>query len=208
MVKATAFYIDSTEVTNAQYAVFQAAKGDDTSGQVEECKWNLSYDPVFVQDAPATRPAQPVTNLDWCDAAAYCAWADKQLCGKIGGGELELAELADPQKSQWFAACAGPKSQSYPYGTTYQAGACNDGTKGAQLSEVGKFNQCQGYYPNLFDMLGNAQEWVGACVEHVGQHDTCERIGGSYLSTKVCSDSGAAERGAAAAQVGFRCCSK
>jgi sulfatase modifying factor 1 len=209
MVRTTSFYIDSTEVTNAQYAVFQAAKGDIMSGQVAECAWNTTYEPLFVQGQPLARANVPVTNVDWCDAAAYCAWADKQLCGKIGGGELQLAELADPTKSQWYLACAGPKAQPYPYGTSLQNGACNDGSSGnPQLAEVGKFDQCQGYYNGLFDMLGNAQEWTQTCSQHAGEHDICERIGGSYQSTKVCSDSGAAERSAPAPQVGFRCCSK
>ena len=209
MIRTISFYTDSTEVTVAQYAAFQTAKGDDTSGQAEECAWNQTYEPLFVQGQPAAQPNQPVSNVDFCDAAAFCAWADKQLCGKIGGGDLALSELADPTKSQWYLACAGPKSQPYPYGATYRNGACNDGSSGPnELSAVGKYDECEGYYPGLFDMLGNAQEWTGTCNQHAGEHDTCERIGGSYLNSAVCSASGAAERNLQAAELGFRCCSK
>ena len=209
MVRTTSFYTDSTEVTVGQYAGFRKAKDDDTSGQAPECAWNKTYEPLFVQGQPGAQSNQPVTNVDFCDAAAFCAWADKQLCGKIGGGELTLPELADPTKSQWYLACAGQKSQAYPYGTTYQNGACNDGNSGPKaLAPVAQYDKCEGYYPGLFDMLGNAQEWTGTCLQHTGEHDTCERIGGSYLGSNLCSTSGAAERNTQAAQLGFRCCSK
>ncbi|HEX3849713.1 MAG TPA: SUMF1/EgtB/PvdO family nonheme iron enzyme, partial [Polyangiaceae bacterium] len=114
MVKADGFYIDSTEVTRAQYALFLAARAGDTSGQAAECAWNASFDPAYDPSLGTPPPSYPVTDVDYCDAAAFCAWADKRLCGRIGGGELALAELADRSKSQWFAACAGPKAQAYP----------------------------------------------------------------------------------------------
>jgi sulfatase modifying factor 1 len=206
MVKADSFYIDSTEVTSAEYAVFEKAKNGDTSGQASECTWNTSFDPGFVQGSPTPTLKEPVTNIDYCDAAAFCAWADKRLCGKIGGGDLQLPELADPTKSQWFEACAGPKSQPYPYGSTYQSGFCNDAS--SALMDVGSEPKCQGYFPGLFDMLGNAQEWTGTCNAKSGKTDGCERIGGSYLGTSQCSESGLAERDLQAPELGFRCCSK
>jgi len=208
MVKANGFYIDSTEVTSGQYAAFEKAKNGDTSGQAPECSWNLSFDPLFDPKAAMPTLKEPVTNVDFCDAAAFCAWADKRLCGKIGGGDLQLAELADPTKSQWFEACAGPLAQPYPYGATYQSGYCNDASGAGTLVDVGSKTQCQGYYPGLFDMLGNAQEWTGTCMAKSGMTDGCERIGGSYKTTTQCSESGLAQRNLQAAELGFRCCSK
>jgi sulfatase modifying factor 1 len=208
MVKAAGFYIDSTEVSRAQYAVFQAARADDTSGQSAECAWNASFDPAFDASLGTPLPDYPITNVDYCDAAAFCAWANKRLCGRIGGGELALAELADSSKSQWFLACAGPKAQPYPYGSAYQSGACNDKQAGKGLVAAGSMTTCQGYYPGLFDMLGNAQEWVAACDGHKGPLDGCERIGGSYLASTKCSESGLAVRNLQDPAVGFRCCSE
>ncbi len=208
LIKANGFYIDSTEVTNAQYAVFENAKNGDTTGQVSECMWNTSFDPAFDPTLPNPAEKAPVTNVDYCDAVAYCAWAGERLCGKIGGGSLQLAELADATKSQWFEGCAGPKGQLYPYGTAYQAGFCNDAGGAQALLEVGSESKCQGYYPGLFDMLGNAQEWVDACNASAGQTDDCERIGGSYLTTTSCGESGLAERDLQAPELGFRCCSQ
>jgi hypothetical protein len=37
----------------------------------------------------------PITNVDWCDAYAYCAGIGKRLCGKIGGGTLDQGGLDD-----------------------------------------------------------------------------------------------------------------
>lgn len=208
MVKTTTFYIDSTEVTVAQYDAFRRAKGKDTSGQAPECSWNSNYEPLFLQGTSTPRPQMPVTMVDYCDAAAFCAWADKRLCGRISGGSITLPELADATQSQWFAACSGPKGQLYPYGAARQSGACNDGGAGNALAPVGSYQKCQGYYPDLFDMLGNAQEWTDACNAQVGKLDGCERIGGSYKGTGVCSDSSLAQRNLQAPELGFRCCSK
>ncbi len=207
MIRADGYYIDSTEVTSAQYAIFSKLKGSNTSGQPAECSWNTSFDPVFEPGAAVILPNRPVTNIDFCDAKAYCAWADKRLCGKISGGPLQLPETADPAQSQWFAACAGPKSQPYPYGDTHQGDACNDNS--LTLLDVTAKGKCQGYYPGLYDMIGNAQEWVDSCDVSKGKTDTCERIGGSFATgqTVQCSTSGAAERSAYSQSVGFRCCS-
>jgi sulfatase modifying factor 1 len=208
MVKVEGFYIDSTEVTSEQYQVFQGAKGSDTSGQAPECSWNDSYAPELDPTAPTPVAKHPVTNVDYCDAAAYCAWADKQLCGKIGGGDLQFAELADATKSQWFLACSGTKGQLYPYGASYQSGYCNDDSGAQALVDVASDSKCQGYYPGLFDMIGNAGEWVDTCDGKSGRTDGCETIGGSYRVNTSCGESSLAQRSSHAPGLGFRCCSK
>ena len=150
-----------------------------------------------------------MTGVDFCDAAAYCAWADKRLCGKVGGGSLALAELADATKSQWFVACGGPSGQPYPYGGTHNDGACNDASAGTgKVAPVASFEKCSGFYPGVFDMLGNAAEWVDACDANLGPNDGCETIGGNFTTTPTCSTSGLKHRNEHAAGVGFRCCSQ
>jgi formylglycine-generating enzyme required for sulfatase activity len=208
MVRVNDFYIDSTEVTVAQYAAFEKAKGADWSGQPAECAWNTSYDSGHDPAEPTAGPNQPITNVDFCDALAFCSWADKRVCGKVGGGALALPELADATKSQWFAACAGPHGQAYPYGTTYKAGRCNDASGVGHLLDVGATAVCEGYYPGLLDMLGNAQEWTDTCNDSTGRHDGCEAIGGSYRDTSSCGQSGLKRRDLQAPELGFRCCSK
>ena len=205
MVKVTTFYIDKTEVTVADYQAFQAAKAGDTSGQPSDCAWNSSYEPAYDPTLAASATATtPITNIDYCDAAAFCAWADKKLCGRIGGGVLAVSDLPFANRSEWFAACAGPQGQQYPYGSSYQSGFCNDASGPGKLTQVGAKTACTGYYPGLVDMVGNAQEWVAAC-----DNNGCERIGGSYLDNNAgCSKSGQAVRSLQARELGFRCCSQ
>jgi formylglycine-generating enzyme required for sulfatase activity len=209
MVKAGSFFIDGTEVTRGQYSDFLKAKGGDTSGQTRECTWNGSFVPGAAS-AETMTSNQPVTFVDFCDAAAFCAWADKRLCGKIGGGELTVSDTPDPTKGQWIAACGGPDGHLFPYGKEYRAGLCNvgDSAPPARLLDVGSATSCTGHYTHLLDMLGNAQEWIDACDGHNGKLDGCERIGGSYKGGEACSQSGLAERRLQAAEVGFRCCSQ
>lgn len=202
MIKAGSSYVDSTEVTVESYQLFLAAKGDDTAGQADECAWNDSYAPAVKLAAPK----QPVTHVDYCDAVAYCSWADKRLCGKIGGGALAFADLASPTKSQWFAACGGPKGQPYPYGTQPIPEACN--SDGMSVEPVASHPECQGFADGLFDMVGNVAEWVDACDASSGAADGCETIGGSYLDSGTCSLSSLKHRDEQLPNVGFRCCSK
>lgn len=204
MVKAGSFYVDSTEVTVAQYALFLEAKGDDTSGQAPECTWNDSFEPADSSDDPE----HPVTHVDFCDAAAFCAWADKQLCGKIGGGALAFADLSLATKSQWVAACGGTKQQPFPYGTEHEAGACNDDSGSGHIEPVASFEACNGFYDGVFDMVGNVAEWVNACDAGEGASDGCITIGGTYADANGCTGSGLKHRDEQLPTVGFRCCSE
>ena len=202
MVKAGSFHVDSTEVTIADYAQFLLAKGDDTSDQLPECAWNDS----FVPSVQAGAPKQPVTHVDFCDAAAYCAWADKQLCGKIGGGTSTFAELSTPSKSQWVSACGGPKGQLYPYGSAFAPNVCN--STSVSVAVVASRAACEGFATEVFDMVGNVAEWVNACDASSGAVDGCETIGGSYLDNGTCNLSSLKHRDEQLPSVGFRCCSK
>ncbi len=202
MIKVGSFYVDSTEVTTEQYAQFLAAKGEDTSGQTKECAWNDSYEPAEKNQSPK----YPVTHVDFCDASAYCAWADKQLCGKVGGGSLAFQDLASPTKSQWFAACGGSKGQPYPYGSSFEAGSCNSSTNA--LANVGSHTGCEGFPDGVFDMVGNVAEWLNACDANNGADDGCETIGGGYTQNGTCSLSSLKHRNEQLPTVGFRCCSQ
>ena len=58
-----AFYIDETEVSNAEYLRFTQATGRTFAGQ----------------DYASAHAGEPVTNVSYQDAAAYAAWAGKRL---------------------------------------------------------------------------------------------------------------------------------
>jgi formylglycine-generating enzyme required for sulfatase activity len=118
------FCIDATKITNAQYNAFLTAVAmDPTFQQPAKCAWNMSLMPAGMMNAPDF----PVVNVDWCDAHAYCAWAGKRLCGRIGGGANPFAAFADASSSQWYAACSAGGTKAFPYGAAYDPLACNGG---------------------------------------------------------------------------------
>lgn len=91
----------------------------------------------------------PVVNVMWGEAAAFCQWT---------GGRL-------PSEAEWeCAARGGGDGQIYPWGDKYEPGRANDSDafRHAGTRKVGS------YPPNaygLFDMVGNAWEWVNDWFE-------------------------------------------
>ena len=167
MVNLGAFCIDSTEVTVAQYQQFVTAKAGNMSGQIAQCaSFNTSWvNTVSTQCQtrmnPSTFPNHPAVCLDWCDAHAYCAWAGKRLCGAIGtGAKLALVDVEDPTKNEWAYACSSGGLTTFPYGNTYQLGACANSRK-----EVKTTPTCKGQgapFDQIWDMAGNAGEFINA----------------------------------------------
>ena len=85
--------VDNTEVTEGQYRDFLTAMSGNYAGQPAICSWNVDY-------------GQPLDNyglnfprnfVDYCDAAAYCKWAGKRICGPIGSEWLR--PLVDPDRN-------------------------------------------------------------------------------------------------------------
>jgi formylglycine-generating enzyme required for sulfatase activity len=205
---ASAFCIDATEVSNSAYASFLASHTG-SGGLPDSCRFENSLTPADWPFTPG-REDFPVVGVDWCQAYAYCAWAHKRLCGRIGGGELGGAGTT--AQSQWFAACSGAAQNSYPYGENYIPAACNgDGALGG-LARRATFPGCVGSSPQLFDMSGNASEWIDSCVRGEGgsgANDMCEFLGGGFADNPdglACDSSSSDRRSRSAPDRGFRCC--
>lgn len=208
------FCVDKTEVTNAQYAEFLAA-APDTAGQPAECT-NAGvvngYTPAAGWPAAAGSENRPVVHVDWCDATAYCKWAGKRLCGKIGGGAFSASttENSDVSVSEWANVCReGTTTNNYAYGgTTYIATACQtNGRTPASTIDVGSLATCEGGYPGVFDMNGNVYEWLNSCL--VGATGNCVIAGGSFKSGSFganCTQKATKARNVAADDTGIRCC--
>lgn len=194
----TASYcIDRVEVDNQAYARFLAQA--DAAAPREPpgaCDWKVDYAPAVPFDAGADLP---VLGVDWCDAYAYCLWANKRLCRITGSGPSP--DKRDDVSDQWFLACSHGAHLTYPYGQAFDATKCADCDPKAGCNQdaslpdsapapVGSKPGCQGGYSGIFDMSGNAGEWEDACEEggvapdasgvHDPRYDVCYHRGGSF----------------------------
>lgn len=202
MVRAGSYCIDATEVTIAQYADFVATKPNPKNQPASCLPWNTEF------AAKGSVPnilggQQPVVNVDWCDAFAYCAWAGKRLCGRIGGGN---ANGVSTTGSQWFEACSKSGARTFPYGDMYERNACC--TQQSSAADVGSMPSCEGSYPGLFDMSGNVAEWEDACSSN-DENAACNVRGGSYNASAGQTECAATEqlpRDKTDDNIGFRCC--
>ena len=155
-----AFWIDTSEVTNAMFRAFVQATAYQTqaeksgSGYVYQApKWVTMpgadwQHPQGPQSSLAGLDNHPVVQVAWSDALAYCRWA---------GGGL-------PTEAQWEKAARGGLLEvSYPWGAS--APVCARQTpNGANFSGcAGRTQPVGSYWVNeygLYDMAGNVWEWV------------------------------------------------
>lgn len=215
----TGYCVDATEVTSAQYQAFLDARP--AIEQPARCGENDSFQPLAEAPCegaydPAVRPDHPVSCVDWCDAWAYCAWAGKHLCGRIGGGPLgDAPDLDEASASEWTSACSGMGENDYAYGDSYQVETCNAGPDTYDYevppAPVGSFPDCHGTEPpfdRLMDMSGNVAEWIDACDDGGGVAPYCWEAGGGSTSRSLsdCRASTYVPWYDAWWYKGFRCC--
>ena len=142
------FWIDRTEVTNAQYRRCTKAGVCDAP---TECDWGGST----YEDA--VQMGQPAFCVDWYSAQAYCEWADGRL----------------PTEAEWEYAARGPAANVYPWGNAFDGGlldscdatceynhrnpAFDDGY--TRVAPVASYPDGASWSGAL-DMAGNVWEWV------------------------------------------------
>lgn len=129
---------------------------------------------------------RPWSMASFEQAVAACATAGKRLCSS----------------AEWIAACQGSASTLYPYGTSYDAAACN-GPNAPPLDQsapAGSFAACTSEN-GVFDLSGNVAEWTS---------DLTLRGGGftdSQLSLQCRSRRTPGSTETPSVEFGFRCCS-
>ena len=102
VVEMKPFYIDRTEVTNAQYKMFL-----DQTGHAAPKGW---VGGKFAEG----RENWPVVKVSWQDAVDYATWAGKRL----------------PTENEWEAAARGNDGRMYPWGNEWLPGRANIASKG------------------------------------------------------------------------------
>lgn len=128
------FCLDKTEVTTKAYKACVDQKGCTEPSKAEYCNWG-----------PPGREDYPINCVDWPQAKAFCAWAQKRL----------------PREKEWEYAARGSQGRTYPWGEpapdkqlcwnryASKGGTCKVGSFPAGATPEG-----------LQDMAGNVWEWV------------------------------------------------
>jgi len=129
-VTLDSFWIDQTEVTNAQY---ERCVEDDVC-------WPSGY--AGVEDYRGSD--YPVEAVTWHNGATYCEWAGARL----------------PTEAEWEYAARGPEGHVYPWGDeTPTRDLCNfDNNEGGTVPP-GSYPAGASWCGAL-DMAGNVYEWV------------------------------------------------
>jgi formylglycine-generating enzyme required for sulfatase activity len=129
-IHVSPFYLDESEVTNERYAAFAKAK-----------RHRVPYHWVKGQ-MPAGKDKQPVTNVSWDDAVAFCAAEGKRL----------------PTEAEWERACRGQAEGGMtPWGNTDVT--LKEAHFGAQNPEAVCGSRTRNYF-GLCDIIGNVWEWT------------------------------------------------
>ena len=223
-VSVSGFWIDSTEVTHAQFCAFLNAEGNQIEGgrawldiNAPGCRIKQADDgfhPI------AGYEDHPVAEVTWYGAAAYARWV---------GGRL-------PTEAESAYAARGPESRVFPWGNAFEGNAlnfcdanCSFDTRDPSADDgyvktapVGSY-ALGASWVGVLDMAGNVWEW---CADWFGEwHDVSrlkDPLGPELGSTRVCRggawggdpyDVRAARRGDIRPQdsyesIGFRCVTK
>jgi sulfatase modifying factor 1 len=215
---STADYsIDATEVTRGQYQAWLATSPALPSSADPNCGWKSSGD--YAADSTCMSSPDvcqtecddhPQVCVDWCDAYAYCAGVGKRLCGAIGDGPNAYASYADARTSQWYRACSSGGTMAYPYGNTYDPGACNyDADSTVKVGSLAACVTSASGYAGVYDVSGNAWEWEDSC-DLTGPSGYCFARGGSFhlgSGDGSCDNRSISHRSDVRDIYGFRCCS-
>jgi len=144
-VYVDAFYMDTYEVTNAQYKKFIDANPQWRKDQIPRAYHNGFYLNHWNGNTyPVGKANHPVVYVSWYAAMAYAKWAGKRL----------------PTEAEWEkAARGGLRGKKYPWGDSIDSNQANFGNNVKGTTAVGMY-PANGY--GLYDMAGNVWEW---CID-------------------------------------------
>ena len=126
------FYLDTDEVTNAEYDRFIKETGHPAPTDWKEGE----FEPGDSQ--------LPVTYVSWDDARAYAEWARKRL----------------PTEAEWEYAARGPENRIYPWGNDWSPRFSNSKEDERDQPVATKSYPSGRSWCGVNDLAGNVAEWV------------------------------------------------
>jgi formylglycine-generating enzyme required for sulfatase activity len=141
-----AYWIDRFEVTYGNYLAFVSATG--------HRKPISRYVKHFEK---LSAPMQPAVYVSWDDADEYCRYRGARL----------------PTEAEWEKAARGSNGFLWPWGNEDKQGWANTGNADPVefTAPVGSFSQDRSPF-GIYDMDGNAMEWVADWYQEDSYKDT------------------------------------
>jgi formylglycine-generating enzyme required for sulfatase activity len=172
------FFMSKYPVTNYQFQMFV----DDPTGYANPRWWDFSqFARAWRMENPEPLPSQfqgddrPRENVTWYEAMAFCNWLSEKIDWRV----------TLPTRQQWQRAAKGDDNRVYPWGSEFDASACN--TRESRIRQTTLvMRYANGISPfSVFDLAGNVWEW---CLN--GNYEECDITtnvsravqGGSYIS--------------------------
>ncbi len=165
------FFIAPFEVSNAEFRAFLA----DPHGYLDDANWteagrkwkagNTSHATALIKPADTDyqrfgQPDQPVVQVNWFEANAFCSWLTKS----VGAGRWIFAL---PSEGEWEKAARGPDNFDYGLGLNISDNEVSlynwKKNPGAEVTVVGLKETRSKYQPNrygVYHMTGNVAEWT------------------------------------------------
>lgn len=173
------FRIDKNEVTNNDFMKFVSSGGYGNPSLWKVKKSNLINEFIDETKLPGPRnwsgsiypegtDNQPVSNISWYEADAYCKWQGKKL----------------PTFRQWWRAAIGDEEYSYPWGNS-DVNIEKRANFDTQRAWDVKNNVLGSSKYGAYDMAGNVAEWSNIEVEGA---NSAAILGGSWQDSSYIFD--------------------
>ena len=158
------FFMSRYPVTNVEYGAFLKAGGYKNRKWWDEAGWKWKENEKITAPGEWKNPEfneanQPVVEVSWFEAAAYCRWLTESLTNKPPKWWKAGMTVYLPTEKQWEYAARGKEERKYAWGSTDPNPelANYDGNVG-KTTPVGVYPK--GATPEgMLDMTGNVDEW-------------------------------------------------